>query len=64
MNEFMKVLLNIRSLRQALDGLSLEQIREAHGKIETIYLERLEQSEKRQAAQTERLKKWQSFMHY
>ncbi|OCA61869.1 transcriptional regulator [Aeromonas piscicola] len=61
MNEFMKVLLNIRSLRLALGGLSLEQVKEAHEKIETIYLERLEQSEKLQAAQAEHLNKLAEF---
>ncbi|WP_421178171.1 H-NS family nucleoid-associated regulatory protein [Aeromonas jandaei] len=61
MNWFLQVLLNIRSLRQALDGLSLEQIIEAHGKIETIYLERLEQSEKIQADQAKHRNKLAEF---
>lgn len=30
MSEFLKVLLNIRSLRAALRELSLEQVKEAH----------------------------------
>ena len=38
MSEFLKVLLNIRSLRAALRELSLEQLQEAHEKIELIYL--------------------------
>ena len=50
MSEFLKVLLNIRSLRAAMRELSLEQVKEAHEKIESIYLERLEQAEKEQAA--------------
>ena len=50
MTEFLKVLLNIRSLRAALRELSLEQPKEAHEKIESIYLERAEQAEKEKAA--------------
>ncbi len=42
MSEFLKVLLNIRSLRAALRELSLDQLKEAHEKIELIYLERSE----------------------
>ncbi|KHA54922.1 transcriptional regulator [Aeromonas hydrophila] len=53
MSEFLKVLLNVRSLRAALRELSLEQVKEAHEKIETIYLERLELAEKEHAAQAE-----------
>lgn len=53
MNEFLKVLLNVRSLRAALRELSLEQLKEAHEKFEMIYLERLEVAEKEQAAQAE-----------
>lgn len=52
MSEFLKVLLNIWSLRAALCELSLEQLKEAHEKIEMIYLERLELAEKEQVAQT------------
>ncbi|MFM5498744.1 H-NS family nucleoid-associated regulatory protein [Aeromonas veronii] len=61
MNEFLKVLLNIRSLRAALRELSLEQLQEAHEKIEAIYLERLEQAEKEQAAQAEHQQKLAEF---
>ncbi len=61
MSEFLKVLLNIRSLRAALRELSLEQVKEAHEKIEAIYLERLEQAEKEQAANAERLQKLAEF---
>ncbi len=53
MSEFLKVLLNIRSLRAAMRELSLEQLQEAHEKIESIYLERLEHAEKEQAANAE-----------
>lgn len=61
MSEFLKVLLNVRSLRAALRELSLEQIKEAHEKIEAIYLERLEVAEKEQAANAERLQKLAEF---
>ncbi|WP_265420798.1 H-NS family histone-like protein [Aeromonas salmonicida] len=61
MSEFLKVLLNIRSLRAALRELSLEQLKEAHEKIELIYLERLELAEKEQAAQTEHQQKLAEF---
>ncbi|MEM0553426.1 MULTISPECIES: H-NS family histone-like protein [Aeromonas] len=61
MSEFLKVLLNVRSLRAALRELSLEQVQEAHEKIEAIYLERLEQTEKEQAAQAEHRQKLAEF---
>ena len=62
MSEFLKVLLNIRSLRAALRELSLDQLKEAHEKIETIYLERLEVAEKEQAAQAEHQQKLAEFI--
>ncbi|MDM5065446.1 H-NS histone family protein [Aeromonas salmonicida] len=61
MSEFLKVLLNIRSLRAALRELSLEQLKEAHEKIELIYLERLELAEKEQAVQAEHQQKLAEF---
>ncbi|WP_421252633.1 H-NS family nucleoid-associated regulatory protein [Aeromonas sp. 600724] len=61
MSEFLKVLLNVRSLRAAMRELSLEQVKEAQEKIETIYLERLEQLEKEQAANAERQQKLAEF---
>ncbi|MCJ8232702.1 H-NS family nucleoid-associated regulatory protein [Aeromonas jandaei] len=61
MSEFLKVLLNIRSLRAAMRELSLEQVKEAHEKIESIYLERLEQAEKEQAANAEHQQKLAEF---
>jgi DNA-binding protein H-NS len=61
MSEFLKVLLNIRSLRAALRELSLDQLKEAHEKIELIYLERLGQAEKEQAAKAEHLNKLAEF---
>lgn len=41
--------------------LSLEQLQEAHEKIELIYLERLELAEKEQAAQAEHQQKLAEF---
>ena len=61
MSEFLKVLLNIRSLRAAMRELSLEQVKEAHEKIEAIYLERLELAEKEQAANAEHQQKLAEF---
>ncbi|HEH9419620.1 TPA: H-NS histone family protein [Aeromonas sobria] len=61
MSEFLKVLLNVRSLRAAMRELSLEQVKEAHEKIEAIYLERLEQAEKEQAANAEHQQKLVEF---
>lgn len=61
MNDFLKVLLNVRSLRAALRELSVEQLKEAHEKIELIYLERLEQAEKEQAAQAAHFNKLAEF---
>ena len=61
MSEFLKILLNARSLRAALRELSLEQVKEAHEKIEVIYLERLELAEKEQAANAERQQKLAEF---
>ena len=61
MNEFLKVLLNVRSLRAAMRELSLDQVKEAHEKIEAIYLERLELAEKEQAAQAEHQQKLAEF---
>lgn len=61
MSEFLKVLLNVRSLRAALRELSLEQVKEAHEKIEAIYLERLEQAEKEQVANAQHKQKLAEF---
>lgn len=61
MSDFLKVLLNVRSLRAAMRELSLEQVKEAHEKIEMIYLERLELAEKEQATQAEHQQKLAEF---
>ncbi|MFQ2553401.1 H-NS family nucleoid-associated regulatory protein [Aeromonas caviae] len=55
MTEFLKVLLNIRSLRAALRELSFEQLQEANEKFTSIYNERAAEAEKTQAADAERL---------
>lgn len=61
MTEFLKVLLNIRSLRAALRELSFEQLQEANEKFTTIYNERAAELEKTRAADAERLAKLAEF---
>lgn len=61
MTEFMKVLLNIRSLRAALRELSFEQLQEANEKFSSIYNERAAEIEKTRAADAERLAKLAEF---
>ncbi|MGY3913098.1 H-NS family histone-like protein [Aeromonas piscicola] len=61
MTDFLKVLLNIRSLRAALRDLTQEQLKEAHEKFESIYLERAALVEKEQAAQAEHVNKLAQF---
>ncbi|NKD15019.1 MULTISPECIES: H-NS family nucleoid-associated regulatory protein [Aeromonas] len=61
MNEFLKVLLNIRSLRAALRELSFEQLEEVNEKFSSIYNERAAEIEKTRAADAERLAKLAEF---
>lgn len=61
MSEFLKVMLNVRSLRAILRELPLEQVKEAHEKIELVYLERLALAEKEQVAQAEHVNKLAQF---
>lgn len=61
MNEFLKVLLNIRSLRAALRELSFEQLEEVNEKFSSIYNERAAEIEKTRAANAERLAKLAEF---
>lgn len=61
MNEFLKVLLNVRSLRAALRELPFEQLEEAKDKFEQIYLERMESTEKERAEQAEHQRKLAEF---
>lgn len=61
MTEFLKVLLNIRSLRAALRELSFEQLEEVNEKFSSIYHERAAEIEKTRAADAERLAKLAEF---
>lgn len=61
MTEFLKVLLNIRSLRAVLRELSFEQLQEANEKFTVIYNERAAEIEKTRAADAERLAKLAEF---
>ena len=61
MNEFIKTLLNIRSLRVALRELSFEQLEEAKEKFEQVYTERFESTEKERAEQAEHQRKLAEF---
>ncbi|HHQ4680842.1 TPA: transcriptional regulator, partial [Aeromonas veronii] len=46
MNDFLKILMNIRSLRAALRELSFEQLVEIREKFEEIFAEREQQESK------------------
>lgn len=61
MTEFLKVLLNIRSLRAALRELSFEQLQEVNEKFTAIYNERATEIEKTRVADAERLAKLAEF---
>ena len=61
MNDFLKTLLNIRSLRAALRELSYEQLIEAKEKFDEIYTEREQQESKIRAESAERLQKLAEF---
>lgn len=61
MNDFLKTLLNIRSLRAALRELSFEQLVEAKEKFDEIYAEREQQESKIRAESAERLQKLAEF---
>ena len=61
MNDFLKTLLNIRSLRAALRELSFEQLVEAKDKFDEIYAEREQQEIKIKAESAERLQKLAEF---
>lgn len=61
MNDFLKTLLNIRSLRAALRELSFEQLVEAKDKFDEIYAERELQENKIKAESAERLQKLAEF---
>lgn len=61
MNEFLKVLLNIRSLRAAVRDLPFEQLQEIKEKMDTVINERLEIAKAEQAEQAERERKLAEF---
>ncbi|MGL5597940.1 H-NS family nucleoid-associated regulatory protein [Aeromonas mytilicola subsp. aquatica] len=61
MNDFLKILLNIRSLRAALRELSFEQLVEAKEKFDEIYAEREQQESKLREESAERLQKLAEF---
>lgn len=61
MNEFLKTLLNIRSLRAALRELPFEQLEEAKEKFEQVYTERFESTEKERTEQAEHQRKLAEF---
>ncbi|PJG59258.1 H-NS family nucleoid-associated regulatory protein [Aeromonas cavernicola] len=54
MNEFLKVLLNIRSLRAAIRELPFEQLQEAKEKFDLVYQERADSVEQERSEQQER----------
>ncbi len=61
MSEFLKVLLNVRSLRAALKELSVDQIDDALQKITQIYDERKDEDERLKRAEAERLAKLKEY---
>ena len=56
-NDFLKVLLNIRSLRAAVRDLPFEQLQEIKEKFDTVVQEQLKAAEVDQAAKLEHEKK-------
>ncbi|KRV70023.1 transcriptional regulator [Aeromonas veronii] len=61
MNDFLKILMNIRSLRAALRELSFEQLVEIREKFEEIFAEREQQESKLREESAERLQKLAEF---
>ena len=61
MNDFLKTLMNIRSLRAVLRELSFEQLVEAKDKFDEIYAEREQQESKLREESAERLQKLAEF---
>ena len=61
MNDFLKTLMNIRSLRAVLRELSYEQLVEAKDKFDEIYAEREQQESKLREESAERLQKLAEF---
>lgn len=61
MNEFLKTLLNVRSLRAALRELSFEQLEEAKAKFDQVHAELYAVTEKERAIQAEHQRKLAEF---
>jgi DNA-binding protein H-NS len=61
MNEFLKVLLNIRSLRAAVRDLSFDQLQDIKQKFDSVIEERLHATEAERAAKLEHEKKLAEF---
>ena len=61
MNDFLKTLMNIRSLRAVLRELSYEQLVEAKDKFDEIYAEREQQESKLREESAERLQQLAEF---
>ncbi|MFK8774232.1 H-NS family histone-like protein [Aeromonas caviae] len=61
MNEFLKVLTNIRSLRAAIRELPFEQLQEAKEKFDLVFNERAETAEKEIAEREEHQRKLAEF---
>ncbi|MGL4355124.1 MULTISPECIES: H-NS family histone-like protein [Aeromonas] len=61
MNDFLKVLLNIRSLRAAVRDLPFDQLQEIKEKFDTVVQEQLKAAEAVQAAKLEHEKKLAEF---
>ena len=61
MNDFLKVLLNIRSLRTAVRDLPFEQLEEIKQKFDAVIEERLQATEAERAARLEHEKKLAEF---
>lgn len=61
MNEFLKTLLNIRSLRASLRELSFEQLEEAKAKFDEVFAERERQETKLREESAERQQKLADF---
>lgn len=61
MNEFLKTLLNVRSLRAALRELSFEQLEEAKAKFDQVHTELYAATEKERVIQAEHQRKLTEF---
>lgn len=62
MNEFLKIFLNVRSLRAACREITLEQLDDALQKIQQIYDERQDEESKARRIEAERQEKLQHYL--